>query len=136
MLTAAAPSSARHESFHAAMAVCIGTRITSISRTKDGDGKVTTEPTGDDAIEIGIRGAMVLMAAFLGGAEGCRKDLHRLARLEALNVPIGEARVRAAEIMSTDRYDRLRWAFYDRLMEQPELDEDDVREIVNEVDGV
>jgi hypothetical protein len=136
MLTAVAPSSARHESYHAAMAACIGTRITSISRTKDGDGKVITEPSGDDAIEIGVRGAMILMAAFLGGADGCRKDLQRLARLEVLNVPIGEARVRAAEIMSTDRYDRLRWAFYDRLMEQPELDEDDVREIVNEVDGV
>jgi hypothetical protein len=136
MLTAAAPSSARHESYHAAMAVCIGTKITSISRTKDGDGQVITEPSGDDAIEIGIRGAMVLMASFLGGASGCRKDLQRLARLESLGIPIGEARVRAAEVMSTERFDRLRWAFFDALMSRPVLDEDAVRQLVNEVDGV
>jgi hypothetical protein len=136
MLSATAPSSARHESYHAAMAVCIGTKIKSITRTKDGDGQVLTEPSGDDATEIGIRGAMVLMAAFLGGAEGCRKDLQRLAKLESLGIPIGEAQVRAAEVMSTDRFNRLRWKFFDELMSRPELDEDAVRQIVNEVDGV
>lgn len=136
MLTAAAPSSARHESYHAAMAVCIGTRITSISRTKDGNGKVITEPTGDDAIEIGIHGAMILMCAFLDGAEGCRRDLQNLASLESFGIPIGEARVRAAEIMSTERFNRLRWAFFDALMSRPTLDEDAVREIVREVDEV
>lgn len=131
-LSSTAPSAAYHESFHLAAGACLGIPIVGVVRRKDGSGHVTTNFTVDRAnsIKSGIDAAIFQMAPFVGGCEGVGKDLRKLARLEQLGIPLDVARVRCAQLLVTQRFDDLRWAFFDASMRKPTMNEADIRAVL------
>ncbi len=129
---ASAWKAAIHESSHCSAAVQLGVPVRGASRYRDGSGQTWTIPylDHDDLVESAIVGCEILLAPFLSGASGCGRDLRKVAQFESLGVPIYVARERCGRMIVTPEYRRVKWLFVDALMSKPELDQDDVRDLL------
>lgn len=130
-LPATVPETSMHEAYHLATGAALGVSILEVGRESDGRGWTKFEPPAtDDVVENGIIVATYVMAPFLGGCSGVRRDLRKLAQFERWGIPIEEARFRCAKLITTPEFNALNWRFFDRLMQCPRLSAEDVREVL------
>jgi len=128
-LPASAAESAWHESHHLSASFALGHVPHGLYRNRDGSGAtIVRYPV--ERVKDGIAVAAIIMMPFIGACTGVGKDLRKLAALERHGVDICAARVLAAEIITDERFDEVKWIAFDESMKDADIDEDGVRSML------